>query len=282
MKKLLLFALVALLSALPALAQSPVQDNQFTPVEGVIHLGTLDLATGQISAGKADKAAGDVLWDATTASGFFRGNTSTTEEVIDEGDLPSGSVAQSFQIGFATDAVGSVGLQYAFYTNNQFNTLGGPLTLANGDPAVFDLTVSGLVGGGFFAYTLDVNFPGGGLLINGPDLDMDGDTDWGWGVVVRDFGNATSLGPLLTTPGPAAVGAPGAVDLFDVFDPPFLDPGGAYASTLFFGGFPFAQFYMQLIEGELPVVTVPTLDKVGLMALVLLLAGLGVFYINRR
>ena len=144
MKKVLLFALVALLSALPTFAQSPVQDNQFTAVEGVIHLGTLDLETGQISAGKADKAAGDILWDATTPSGFFRGNSSTTEEVIDEGDLPAGSVVESFQIGFATDAVGSVSFQYAFYTNNQFNTVGDPLSLANGDPAVFDITVSGL------------------------------------------------------------------------------------------------------------------------------------------
>jgi hypothetical protein len=279
MKKLLLLALVALLSALPALAQSPNLDSKLTAVEGVIHLGTLDLATGQIT---ADKAAGDIIWDATVPTGFFRGSASTTEEVIDEGDLPAGTVVQSFQIGFATDAVGTVGLQYAFYTNNQFNTVGAPLNLYNGDPAVFDLSISGLVGGGFFAYTLNVNIPGGGMIINGPDLDLDGDTDWGWGVVVTDFGNATALGPSITGLGPAAVGAPGAADLFDVFNPPVLEPGATYAGTFFFGGNPFAQFYMQLIEGELPIIAVPTLDKVGLVALMLLLAGLGVFLINRR
>ena len=179
----------------------------------------------------------------------------------------------AFQIGFATDAVGDITLRYVFSEGEIGNAAGAPLTTGSGGQAIYDIAISGLPGGGIFGFTLDVV----GIdpfIISGADLDMDGDSDWIWGVEALDSGTATALGPLLATEGPFL--APGRFDAFDVY------LGGVYNSTLFFGGAPFAQYHMQLIEGRLPVITVPTASHYGLLALFLALAGAAVFVIRRR
>lgn len=265
---------------------APVADTAPLATAGdVIHLGTLDYSTGELRVGE-ERGVPDILWEATTPTGFFRNQPTATQEVLDEGDLPDEPYVGQFQIGFVTDAVGCVTLRYAFYENDQFDTVGAPLPRLDGGDAVYDVEACGLTGGGLFAYTLDVELPDFmQFQIVGPDLDMDGATDWGWGFSVVDPGSTVAgIGPSIASPGPGP--SQGAADIFDVYDPPVLDPGATYGGTFFFGGAPFAQFHMQLVRGPgpppPPAIEVPTTDRTGLFGLLALLAGIGVFVIARR
>lgn len=247
----------------------------------VIHLGKLNLATGQLASKNSSGQKGglfDTAWDNTTFIGSFRGTT--TEEIVDTGDLPANMWVDQFQIGFATDASSPVTLRISFYQTDAFNNPDPivPLLMVNGAPAVYDITTPALPGGGLFGYTFDIAIPEDmQFRILGADLDTDGMTDWGYGYFVVDGGNGTAIGPSIAAEGPDAVGAPGRFDAFDVFDPP-----GTYAATSFFGGVPFAQFHMRLRRGSGPSFTVPTLNSYGLVALGIAFAMGGVFLGRRR
>lgn len=272
-------ALCALL-AVPAFAQTPVETSNVRAYDGIIHLGTFDPATGQLDSSTASvKAAGDIIWDNTTASGSF-GQFVANEELLDEGDLPDGTLIQSFQVGFATDAT-AADFIYTFYTNDSFNTVGAPLSTRTGNVATYPISLTGLPGGGFFAFTVDVDVTGDEIVIAGPDLDMDTLTDWGFGVHLVSQ-NGTAFGPLLTSPGPDPVGAPGAnLGVFDVFDPPAFDPGATYIGSFAFTPPLPSQFHMQLIEGAPPAIDVPTSSDYGLLLLVLGLAGAAFLTLRR-
>ncbi len=279
MKKAL-FLLIALMVAVPTFAQSPAASTAQS-LQEVIHLGSLDLSTGEFTSadeasGITVRAPGDIIWDNTGPVGSFfnfANFTLTGTAFVDPGDLPAGTIVGGFQIGFATDASGAISLRYTFSEGEIFDAAGAPLATASGGQAIYDIDISGLPGGGIFGFTLDVT----GIdpfIISGADLDMDTQSDWIWGIEATDAGNATALGPLLATEGP--FGAPGRFDAFDVY------LGGVYNTSLFFGGSPFAQYHMQLIEGSLPVINVPTASHYGLMALFLALAGAAFFVIRRR
>ncbi|MCB1609251.1 MAG: DUF11 domain-containing protein [Xanthomonadales bacterium] len=234
----------------PAMAQTAPAIDAGGPiaVDQVIHLGTFALSgTGRLTPVQPS-APGDTVWDNSVTTGFFRGQP-VGQEILDEGDLPDGTVIGEFQIGFATDAVGDVTLRYSFYENNNFNTVGNLLPTVGGGQATYDIPITGLPGGGIFAFTINIMLAADDqFIITGPDSDMNPGTDWGWGFVVLNPGNSTSLGPLITAEGPPP-GAPGRADLFDQFTP---DVNGTYDGTFFFGGSPFAQFHMVLIEGSNP------------------------------
>ena len=279
MKKAL-FLLIALMVAIPAFAQSPAATTSQS-VQDTIHLGSLDLSTGEFTSadeasGITARAPGDIVWDnsAGIPSFFNFANFSLTGTTyVDPGDLPEGTVIGGFQIGFATDAVGDITLRYTFSEGEIFDAAGAPLTTASGGQAIYDIDISGLPGGGIFGFTLDIT----GIdpfIISGADLDMDGNSDWIWGIEALDAGNATALGPSLAGEGPFL--APGRFDAFDVY------VGGVFNSSLFFGGNPFAQYHMQLVEGRLPVINVPTASHYGLLALFLALAGAAFVVIRRR
>lgn len=274
--------LLSLAMAVPAVASPQLETLAAQPeIQGVIHLGTLDMATGQLV--KSTKAQGDTVWDNTVSANQFRNQVGEpTIEVLDEGDLPDGTVVGAIQIGFVTDSSEPVTLRYAFYQNDNFDTVGDVLSTLDGDPAIYDITLGGLIGGGNFIYTADIMLDSD-FVITGPDLDGDLATDWGWGFSVVDPGNAAAgIGPLLSGPGPDPVGAPGAEDIFDLFDPPAFDDDAEYQGTFFFGGAPFAQFHMRLIEGFQPVTNVPVNADWSLLLLMAALLGSGLFFLVRR
>ena len=214
-------------------------------VGNAIHLGTYQLSdNGQITPLNPDGAA--TIWDNTASIGSFR--STVGEEAVDVGDLPDGTIVGGFQIGFATDATGSVSFRYSFYDGDGFDSIGGLLPTNSGGTAAYDITVDGLAGGGIFAYTVDIVLPvEDHFIITGPDVDMVPGTDWSWGYVTTDAGNSTLIGPLITGEGPPP-GAPGRADFFDVYTPDVAT--GAHSGTFFFGGNPFAQFHMLLTQGS--------------------------------
>jgi hypothetical protein len=81
------------------------------------------------------------------------------------------------------------------------------------------------------------------FTLAGADLDDDGLVDFGYTYWFDDMDVPNSqTGPVVVAPGPMALGAE---DAFDVFSDPNLLPA-AYVSTYWFGGDPFAQFYLAL------------------------------------
>ena len=245
----------------------------------ITDLGTLNLATGQIST-NASRQLFETIWDNTdfTASYF----DIATAELIDTGDLPSGTWIDKFSIGFATDAGTAVTLRISFYQTDAFNNPDPlvPLLKADGTPAVYDFStavLSGVPGNGPLAYSFDVSLPEDlQFQITGADLDGDNVSDWGYGYQVLDAGDSTTLGPLISGEGLDPVGAQGRWDAFDLFDPP-----GTYVTTTNFGGSIFAQFHMRLREGTGPIYMVPAMNSFGVILLSLLLAMGGMLVVRR-
>jgi uncharacterized repeat protein (TIGR01451 family) len=242
---------VAILNA-PVNAQTaPINNNTLIQnVTGVTHLGTYELSSsGQLTPTPSNPnvptAAGDVLWDNTGNVGQFRNTIG--QEVLDTGDLPDGTIIGEFQVGFATDATGSVSFRYTFYENNGFNTVGNILPTNSGGQASYDFTVGGLPGGGIGAFTFNVVLPvDDHFIITGADIDANPGTDWGWGFIATDIGTGTAVGPLISAEG-APPGAPGRGDFFDLYTPDVAT--GTHSGAFFFGGAPFAQYHMLLLEG---------------------------------
>lgn len=290
-RKSLLSAAFALSMLLACSGIATAQDaavNEIQQLTGpIIHLGTHTYTPGglHIQVNPEDFGnipeigGGTVVYDNTTGTGFFS-NRPPGQEIVDSADLPDGTNVGEFQIGFVSDAVGSVTMRYTFYQTNLFDSITGILQGHNGSDAQFVITVSGLPGGGLFGFTVNIVLePEDHFVITGPDVDAFAGTDWGWSYASLDIGTGTALGPLITTPG-GGPGAPGSEDLFDRYDPPLAD-GGTYTNTFNFGGFPVAAFHMQLIEGVAPFFTIPTLSEYGLGLMVLLLMGAAVVMMRR-
>jgi hypothetical protein len=262
------------------------------PVSREVYLGTYDVAAGTLTppASSLQGAEAATIWSTSTPSGFFLPVLSTSNERINIGDLPDGTVIGSFTVGFTTDSSDPIGMSIAFYTTNGMNTQTGLLQKLNGSDAVYNFTVgnlTGVPGDPPIGYTLRVELTGGEqLVIAGPDVDLDGATDWGWGQTFTDFGNASAAcngapcigGRLAGVTDPP--GAQGSEDFWDDFDPPAWQ-NGTYNGTFgpFPGGFPPATFLMSLALAPTPI---PTLSEAGLAVLVVVLGALAVAMLRRR
>ncbi len=243
MKGFLVAAATAAL-AFPALAED------LTPVESVQY-GKYSMATGEYSLdGGVQRFGPATAWDSTLFTGSFS-NRISTQWVVDWGDVANGTFVNGFQMGYATNSTLPVNITVNFYDNG--NGFGDPSTLAA------SYLISGLPGtsvpGQIQAFAFDIDLMGGfEFTINSADLDGDNLADFEYEYNMTNRGNATSMGPLIST------GGVGQEDAFDRYDGNSQAGGGTLGGTFFFGGNPFAQFHMRLY-------TVPEPASLALLAL---------------
>jgi hypothetical protein len=244
-------SLVGLL-AVPALAD--------TTLRKVDHVGRIvyDMATGQISKDDGTALRGSVsCWDSTCTTGYFSGQTQT-DVWLDWGDLPVGcEVIDCFQIGYATNVPLPHTIDIIFSeSDNGFCDAGRVPNVA--------FRITGLPGQGAFLYTgwLVTLIPVSPIDLSAAvDLDADGAKDFSYTYQFRTphDGVTTLCGPLLAgDPNCGAVGAENAFDIYDV-DPNnpvgpndllIPDVNTLCVGTFWFGGVPYAQLYMDLLQGD--------------------------------
>jgi hypothetical protein len=102
--------------------------------------------------------------------------------------------------------------------------------------------------------TLDLEASGYAFTIDGSDIDLDGLADFAYTYYIPPFDTGVfpaSTGPTLAgDPNDPAQGA-GMEDIYDRFTDPNMVPG-SYTGTWWWSGVIFAQFYMELFEGNVP------------------------------
>ncbi len=207
------------------------------PMGGPLQHATIMAATGEVivHGEGAPRSGPEVVWDNTTWGGQFV--DSDTRQFVDWGDIGSGHLINGFTFGyFTTSTTDSIEIEISFYgTENGFGDTSTTLKTF-----VFGGLFGDLLGGGT-AWTVIVDLSGTGdeFAITGADLDADSLIDFGFGYRVLNAGHGVT-GPLI------ASGGVGNEDAFDVYEGGAQNAGGTYAGTSFFGGDPFAGFYMQL------------------------------------
>lgn len=225
----------AALLAAPALA-----DEDFGTVDSY-NYGRLNLVTGDMQMTGGPRFGPNIMWDSSVPTGSFS-NRVSTQKVLDWGDTNAGTV-NGFQIGYATNSTVPVSVAIEFFTDDDgFNTA-GRVPVPGGS-----FTINGLPGtsvpGQIQGFIFDIDLMGGlEFLLDGNDLDGDGRDDFSYRYHMANRGNATSMGPLVSTDGgapPGSAGGPGMEDVFDRFT------NNVYDGTFFFSGNPFAQFHMRL------------------------------------
>lgn len=247
--------ILVVVSAL-ALTGSMAMADIAEPVS-VVNYAKYNLTTGKVKVGGGGHRTHQIAWDSTNQTGFFS-NRVSTQWVVDWGDVPAGNLVlntvDGFQIGYATNSTVPVDIEVRFYENgNGFNDVSNQV-------AAFLLT--GLPGsntGGVQAWIVDVNLGSSAFIMNGPDKDSIPGQDFEYSYNMANRGNATSMGPLIST------GGHGQEDAFDRYDGG-PQGSGTYAGTFFFGGNPFAQFHMRLY-------TIPAPGSLALVGLGGLLAA---------
>jgi len=251
MKRLLFLAAIGLIAA-PALASPDIM-----PVRGE-KLATYDLATGQLTPGPLERY-GDPIWGATTRSNYYfiQMNDGPGTTTLDWGDIVD--VA-------CTPGIGGLSFSYAthsvllpnrldivmlfFADDNGFNTttrsfMAGYqiVNLPTADP--------GMTWNGWTVW-VDLGAAGMPFTICGSDLDGDGLQDfsytyWFTNYVVNNPQYPDHyVGPVIAgDPNLIPPEGPGMENVFDYFADPNLQ---TYWGSYWFGGVPFAQFYLELFE----------------------------------
>jgi len=244
MKRLLIVAAIAVIAA-PALAGPDI-----LPVKGV-NTGTYDLATGQLSPAPAERM-GVSIWAATADTGWYFSNYDDGITVLDWGDLADD--------GYGTTGTDIGGFAFAYATSLMMPTMLDAIIVFYGDENGFNTNgriplsgfwvtnlPTGTATGNGWIITIDLEGQGLEFTIVGNDLD--GDTLYDWGYTYWFINLPTSAtGPFLSyDPNISPPLAPGAENSFDEFTDPNLIPG-SYLGTYWFGGDPYAQFYMELFD----------------------------------
>ena len=266
MKRLLIVAAICVIAA-PAFASPEV-----LPIKGIA--GSMNYSMGtheQTPAVGLDRAVGPSIWASTQFSGFFWGGQGCNEIALDWGDIQNATVG-TFAMAYATNADPGFTAVIGFYDNdNGWN---------NGEPwgapanqrqyiAVFELT--GLAGTRtpdqrqwFWGWIYKVS-PVTPMIIASADLDGDALGDWSY-TYWWDCDLLAGPGPGPATVGPIMAGdpnagtAPGIENTFDIYNDPnyvpapgYVDPNLTYyIGSYWFGGTPFAQFYMELFAPQCP------------------------------
>lgn len=243
-----MFVAAACLFAAPALA-----DSGLMPVNRIGHM-VYDMATGELR--KADGSVlrgGAACWDASCTTGYFTG-AAVTEVMLNWGDLDADcTTITSFQFGYATNDTNPQTVDVVFNSSdNGFCDAGRTPEVA------FRVTGLPASDGSVYAGWLITIIPVTPIDLSGAaDLDADGRGDFSYSFHFRSpHDNVTVLaGPLLA--GDPNCGAPGNENAFDLYTADPNNPAGPNdlllpdintlcAGTFWFGGVPYASFYMVL------------------------------------
>ncbi len=244
MRRFLALATVGAL-ALPALA-----DEMALGVDS-FSTAHYSASTGEVTTDGATQRYGPATaWDSTTSTGFFS-NRISSQWVVDWGDVANNTLVNGFQLGYATNSNVPVNITVSFYAPGDGHGDASTLLASYLIPGLPGTTTPGTITG----WTVDVDLEGGfEFLLSGADLDGDGLTDFEYEYNMTNRGDATSMGPLIST------GGVGQEDAFDRYDNNSQAGGGTYAGTFWFGGNPYAQFHMRLY-------TVPEPASLALLAI---------------
>ena len=255
MKRLLIVAAIGLIAA-PAFAGPDV-----LPVTGMRD-AIYNMATGEVTAPTGNERYGASVWASTQRTGYFFGQQSDGEGIttLDWGDIAGPQAIGGFAISYSTDVElpNTIDCVVMFFADeNGFNSVdrtylaGFDITeLPTADPA-------GAWNGWTVTLDLDANFAS--FTIDGADLDTDGLMDFGYTYWFHNLTPTTenATGPTMAgDPNAIPQTAPGIENVFDYFTDPNLEN---YEATYWFGGTPYAQFYMELFdhEGNDPVPSCP-------------------------
>jgi hypothetical protein len=244
--------------ALAALAPPAWGDSGLTRVQQTRH-AVYDMQSGLVRPSGGPHTRGPtVCWDSTRTSGYFS-QRQPNELVLDWGDADWTCLGQvgSFQIGYATDLPGGVEIDVVFYSSdNGFDTF-------TRTPE-YGFRLTGLPGstspGLYLGWYVTVN-PATPINL-GASADLDGDAlgDFSYSYHFRnaDAGGTALVGPLIAGDPNVAPGIENVFDLFSI-DPNVIvgpndfllpDINTVYDGPFWYGGTPFAQFYMRLSSGD--------------------------------
>jgi hypothetical protein len=241
MKHLLFVAAVALIAA-PVLAGSDI-----LPVQGV-HYGTYNPATGRLTPATPGERMDLSIWNCTADTGWYYGSYANAWTVLDWGDICGPVTVGGFAFAYATDLLlpQRIDAVITFYGDeNGFNT--------NTRNFLAGYIISNLPTGSAtfngWVITVDLEAAALSFLITGNDLDGDNKIDFGYTYWFRNLPAGSATGPFICGTGPndPPQCCQGCEDAFDVFNDPNLI-AGSYVVTYWFGGDPFAQFYMELFD----------------------------------
>jgi len=226
------------------------------------------MKTGESTPVDTHNRLGPEIWGANTQTGYFWGGQGAMEIALDWGDILSPVLFGGFGFDYATNADGGTpNVLLVWYDNEngvntqpksyiaaiQFTGLAGTITPSNR--------------GSFWGWTYRVELftP---ILISSADLDADGLGDWGYTywfdqTLLTPDGtgdpNVAVIGPVMAGD-PNFDNAPGIENIFDIYNDPnyipapgYVDPNLThYVGTYWFGGDPYAQFYMELFAASCP------------------------------
>jgi hypothetical protein len=255
MKRLLIVAAICVIAA-PVLASPDI-----LPIKGVAGSRLYDVASGQQTPLTLENRLGPVIWDSTQDSGYFWGGQGCMEIALDWGDIQPAAVG-GFGWAYATNASNGISMLITFYTDdNGWNQQGRDIVagyLFTGMNGTITPANCKLYWGWLYRAELVTPFV---LLANDLDGDLLGDFSYTyWFDCTTLHGCAGAIiGPLISGD-PNAGLAPGIENAFDIYNDPnyipapgYFDPNLThYVGTYWFGGVPFAQFYMELMAPACP------------------------------
>ena len=247
MKRLLIVAAVAAVAA-PAFAAP-----ELLPIRGM-NYGTYDQASSTFTPGHQTTRYGDPVWWSIERSGYYTSITDDGWSVLDWGDIAGPQAIGGFQFSYATAEMMPTLINcymLFFAEENGFNSL-DRVYLAGFN--VIDLPTGGPTWNGW-TVTVDLEGSGSEFIIDGSDIDFDGLVDFGY---VYAFPLEWELtGP--TVAGDPNTESDGMEDAFDSFI--YVDANdliSEYVGSWYWpdplpdGSHLYAQFYMQLYDGNVP------------------------------
>ena len=255
-------ARLILIVAMALAAASASGTPDILPIAGIAGTMYYDLRTGQQTPGNGlEDRHRFLIWDSTQSSGYFFGGRGCMEIILDWGDVRGPVVIGAFRFGYATNADDGITCVIGFCgDDNGWNTQGREFIAAYelnnlaGTPTPQNPDL-------YWTWFYRVQ-PWEPFVINADDLDGDllGDFSYTyWFDCATLVPAGTIAGPLIAGD-PNAGTAPGIENAFDIFNDPdyyqapgYIDPGlTSYVGTYWFGGHPFAQFYMALFAADCP------------------------------
>lgn len=264
MKRLLIVAAICVVAA-PVLASPDI-----LPVKGIAGAWRYDVATGQQSPMTPGNRVGPVVWAANQQSGYFWGGQGCQEIALDWGDFAGSPLVGGFGWAYATNSDDGFSLLITFYTDdNGWNNKNGSGVVIGKRQPVEGFLFGNMLGtitpancALYWGYTwrAELITP---ITIAGNDLDGDGLGDFSY---TYWFDCSTIGGCAGAKAGPLIAGDPnftiaaGIEQGFDIYNDPgyipspgYYDPNlTSYVGTYWFGGVPFAQFFMELLAGSCP------------------------------